>query len=98
MPSQTALPIVREEPSIERIGRDAQFEEALFLGLRIKEGLTMADLRREFGDALVRGIGEPLAEVGAAGLVETDGNRVRLTARGRMASNEVFSRLLVVPA
>jgi coproporphyrinogen III oxidase-like Fe-S oxidoreductase len=31
-------------------------------------------------------------------LMERDGSRIRLTARGRMASNEVFSRLLVEAA
>jgi hypothetical protein len=30
-----------------------------------------------------------------AGFAERDGSWLRLTARGRMASNEVFSRLLV---
>jgi oxygen-independent coproporphyrinogen-3 oxidase len=37
-----------------------------------------------------------LSDVEEAGLVEREGSRVRLTARGRMVSNEVFSRLLVV--
>jgi coproporphyrinogen III oxidase-like Fe-S oxidoreductase len=36
-----------------------------------------------------------LNDVEDAGLVEREESKVRLTARGRMASNEVFSRLLV---
>jgi oxygen-independent coproporphyrinogen III oxidase len=34
-------------------------------------------------------------EAREAGLLGVEGERVRLTAKGRMASNEVFSRLLV---
>ena len=37
-------------------------------------------------------------EAQEAGLLEQCGSRLRLTARGRMASNEVFSRLLMIPA
>jgi oxygen-independent coproporphyrinogen-3 oxidase len=47
---------------------------------------------------LVDSVGESLEDVIQAGLMERDGDLVRLTARGRMASNEVFSRLLVVAA
>jgi hypothetical protein len=36
-----------------------------------------------------------LGDVEEAGLVIVEGGRVKLTASGRMASNEVFSRLLV---
>jgi len=36
-----------------------------------------------------------LGEMEEAGLIMTDGGRLKLTARGRMASNEVFERLLV---
>jgi oxygen-independent coproporphyrinogen-3 oxidase len=81
----------------ERIGREAQFEEALFLGLRMNKGVRLTDLRAEFGATLVDSIEEPLEEATLAGLMVWDGEHLRLTARGRMASNEVFSRLLVVP-
>jgi oxygen-independent coproporphyrinogen-3 oxidase len=39
-----------------------------------------------------------LLEVCDAGLLEMDAARMRLTPRGRLASNEVFSRLLVPSA
>jgi oxygen-independent coproporphyrinogen-3 oxidase len=80
---------------VERIGREKAFEEAMFLGLRLNEGVDLDGLRREFGEALVRGAVEAMADVEEAGLMVRDGGRVRLTAGGRMASNEVFSRLLV---
>ena len=76
------------------IGREKAFEEAWFLGLRMNEGVDLEALRGEFG-ALVSGAVEALGDVEDAGLVERDGSWVRLTARGRMASNEVFGRVLV---
>jgi oxygen-independent coproporphyrinogen-3 oxidase len=86
------------EPEIEVVGREAGFEEAVFLGLRMNVGVDLEDLREEYGDSLVGGCEAALAEVVEAGLMERDGSRIRLTARGRMASNEVFSRLLVEAA
>ena len=71
------------------------FEEAMFLGLRMNVGVDLEALRAEFGEALVQGAVAALSDVEEAGLVEREGGWVRLTARGRMASNEVFSRLLL---
>jgi oxygen-independent coproporphyrinogen-3 oxidase len=82
-------------PVLERVGKERAFEEAMFLGLRMNEGVSLEALRAEFGEGLMRGAVEALGDVVEAGLVRVDEGRVRLTARGRMVSNEVFSRLLV---
>jgi oxygen-independent coproporphyrinogen-3 oxidase len=83
-------------PEVERIGAERGFEEAMFLGLRMNEGVDLEALHAEFGEKLMQGAVAALGDVEEAGLVEREGSWVRLTARGRMASNEVFSRLLVV--
>jgi oxygen-independent coproporphyrinogen-3 oxidase len=83
-----------EEPEVEVIGREKAFEEAMFLGLRMNEGVELEALRAEFGELVSRAL-EELGDVVEAGLVVRDGSWVRLTTRGRMASNEVFGRLLV---
>ncbi len=80
--------------TVDRVSRGAGFEEALFLGLRLVEGVDLEKLRGEFG-GMVDLVSEGLAEVVEAGLMEREGSRVRLTSAGRMASNEVFGRLLV---
>jgi oxygen-independent coproporphyrinogen-3 oxidase len=82
-------------PAFERIGLIQAFEEAIFLGMRMNQGVQMESLRAEFGDGLLQGAVEALEDVIEAGMVVVDEGRMRLTARGRMASNEVFSRLLV---
>ena len=78
---------------VDQVGKKAAFEEELFLGLRLVDGVDLAGLDGTFGmNGLIAG---PVAEMVQAGLVVVDGGRLRLTERGRMASNEVFGRLLV---
>lgn len=79
----------------EWVGREAAFEESLFLGLRLIEGVRLSTLRDAFGEAIVVNVMPGVAEACEAGLLAMDGDHLRLTARGRMASNEVFSRLLI---
>jgi coproporphyrinogen III oxidase-like Fe-S oxidoreductase len=60
--------------------------EGLFLGLRLAKGITR--------DAALRRI-EAFAWAAEHGLVEDrPGERVRLTLRGRLLSNELFARLI----
>jgi oxygen-independent coproporphyrinogen-3 oxidase len=87
-----------EGPVVDRIGAEQAFEESIFLGLRMNAGVDLEALRAEFGEELVQGAVAALDYVEEAGLLEREGSWVRLTARGRMASNEVFSRLLVETA
>jgi oxygen-independent coproporphyrinogen-3 oxidase len=77
------------------IGREEAFEESLFLGLRLNEGVVLNTLRSKFGDAMLEDVMPALVDVRDAGLLEMNSDLIRLTARGRMVSNEVFSRLLL---
>jgi len=62
-------------------------EERLFLGLRLREGVSLAPkLRRRFQ--------APIARFVEAGLVELCGDVLRLTRRGVLLSNEVFQEFL----
>ncbi len=65
--------------------------EALFTGLRRREGVELGEFRRRHGlDPLAEWAGG-LGPVLEAGLVEVDGERLRLTERGLLLSNEVFA-------
>jgi oxygen-independent coproporphyrinogen-3 oxidase len=86
------------EPDLDVIDLEQAFEEALFLGLRLNDGVDLRLLRGQFGEAMVHDAMPALLEVREAGLLELETDRIRLTARGRMVSNEVFSRLLVTSA
>jgi len=85
-------------PEVDVVGRDAAFEESLFLGLRLVEGVDLNQLRSQFGEVMLKEAMPALLEVRDAGLLELNADRMRLTPQGRLASNEVFSRLLVSSA
>jgi oxygen-independent coproporphyrinogen-3 oxidase len=82
----------------EFVGREAAFEESLFLGLRLVEGVSLACLREEFGEVMMKSVMPGLADANEAGLLAMDEDRMWLTQRGRIASNEVFNRLLASSA
>ena len=71
-----------------------QHEEAWFLGLRTNAGVDVAALRMEFGEELVDPAMETVRRMTEDGLLDFDGARARLTARGRLISNEVFQEFL----
>jgi oxygen-independent coproporphyrinogen III oxidase len=84
--------------SVVRLGEDEAFEESMFLGLRLSEGVDVEALRERFGSERVRGCEDAVRELVEGGLMEDGDGRWTLTLRGRMVSNEVFGRLLEVVA
>jgi len=84
---------------LRRLSREEALEEAWFLGLRLNEGVSLAALRNAFGAAAVLDCLSIARELESEGLLAfTDGDRVALTQRGRLLSNEVFARFLAEPA
>ena len=73
-------------PRPERL--PASPDERFFLGLRLAEGIRP---RREEWERY----SEPIAHFSREGLLEIDGNVLRLTNRGVLLSNEVFQEFLV---
>jgi putative oxygen-independent coproporphyrinogen III oxidase len=71
-----------------------QLEEAWFLGLRMNCGVEIAALLREFGPRMVEPTLATAHRLAADGLLVVENGAVRLTARGRMLSNEVFQEFL----
>lgn len=71
-----------------------QHEEAWFLGLRLNAGVKLDELEWEFGRAMMAPALETVERLAEDGLVSSDGETVRLTARGKLLSNEVFQEFL----
>jgi oxygen-independent coproporphyrinogen III oxidase len=80
---------------VDIVGHGEAFEESLFLGLRLNEGVDLNALQGRFGEGLLQDAMPALVEVRDAGLLELSTERIRLTPKGRLVSNEVFSRLLI---
>ena len=65
--------------------------EALFLGMRLMRGIDLRRYRESFGVDLRDEHGADLDRFCKAGLLEFDGDLVRLTRSGALLSNEVFA-------
>jgi oxygen-independent coproporphyrinogen-3 oxidase len=97
------------EDYIQRVGRgesvaverremtwDERLEDALFTGLRLADGVNLADVHRRYGVDVWARYGADLEPHVAAGLVEVvrwqgEPRRLRLTRRGMLLSHEVMT-------
>jgi oxygen-independent coproporphyrinogen-3 oxidase len=74
----------------EAVTRESALEEELFLGLRQLDGIDVGRIEREYGVTL----GTRFEPLESAGLVERDGEMVRLAPAKLSVSNEVFVELM----
>jgi oxygen-independent coproporphyrinogen-3 oxidase len=86
-------------------GRDARrvsareaFDEAIFLGLRMNEGIAVEALRSAFAREWVTAFEASARDLTAEGFMLQEDGCWRLTPRGRLVSNEVFGNLLEMVA
>jgi oxygen-independent coproporphyrinogen III oxidase len=76
------------------ISPEAAWQETFFLGLRMNRGVRLDDAARVFGEEAVASLAATLSESIGDGLLVRKGEVVRLTARGRLLSNEVFQKFI----
>ena len=74
----------------EAVSPDAAFEEEIFLGLRQLSGIDLARIERHYGVDLREKVGR----LASSGMVECEGDCIRLAARKLSVSNEVLLELL----
>ena len=84
---QGTVPLIEEHELSETDLR----AEALFLGMRMMRGVDLREYREVFGVDLRAERRDELDRFREAGLVEFDGDLVRLTRNGALMSNEVFA-------
>ncbi len=88
--SRDATPVAGRE----EIPRELEMAETMILGLRLGEGVAFKRFADRFGEDARDKYATTLRIVADLGLVESLEDRVRLTSRGRLLSNEVFWRFL----
>jgi oxygen-independent coproporphyrinogen III oxidase len=76
------------------LGNDDRAVEALFMGLRLSEGVAFAPFRDEYGMDVLARYGDELPRLCDAGLIHLSDERIMLTDKGRLLSNEVFVLLV----
>lgn len=79
---------------VEEIGPRREMEETMMMGLRLIGGVSEARFRARFGVGMAEVFGAELARLAAQGLIEWDGQTARLTPRGRLLGNWVFSEFV----
>jgi len=76
--------------SVERVTREQALAEELFLGLRQLSGIDLPRIQREYSVNLEEKVGR----LASAGMIEREGELVRLAAGKLSVSNEVIVELL----
>jgi len=76
------------------ISRVTALEETFFLGLRLNRGVNLREVAEDFDPKPLENLWLAIAELVGQGLLERDGDFIRLTPRGRLLSNEVFQTFL----
>jgi oxygen-independent coproporphyrinogen-3 oxidase len=79
---------------LEEIGRDAEMGEFMMVGLRLNSGVSRVEFERRFGVGIEDVYGAAIGEFEGLGLIESEGDWVRLSGRGRLLGNEVFERFI----
>ena len=85
--------VERDDPRIVDPSADAAVDGAM-LALRLDAGLDLARYGSRFGQPAADRVQRALRSLDGSRLLRWSGERVRLTARGRLLASEVFLRLL----
>ena len=90
--SPEAIGAVPAVGAVETVDRRLEMAETLMLGLRLDTGISVDQFVHRFGVSPGQVYGEALDELVTLDLLETCDEWLRLTGRGRLLGNEVFSR------
>ena len=84
--------LVEKTHPVEVLREDIDIaSEYIFLGLRMEDGIDLAEYQIRFGIDLINKYRIDLKDLSEAGLVEITSERLRLTRKGKLFSNEVFA-------
>lgn len=94
----TTAPLFPFSPAVEGthpVSPDVEVGETMMLGMRLTgEGVGEEDFQRRFGQPLKERYSTEILRLSELGLIERTGGRVRLTRRGRLLGNQVFTAFL----
>ena len=79
----------------EHLSQKEQMEEEMFLGLRKKSGVSMARFEEKFGRSFDGLYGEIVKDLVQQGLMQIEGNRIRMTKRGLFLGDTVAERFIL---
>ena len=86
--------LITPQIDVTQVSTAQALEESFFLGLRLNRGVSLTELRAQFG-AQVEPYTPVIDELIAAGLLlRREDENLQLTPRGRLLSNEVFEKFI----
>ena len=91
---KNSLPGLGPVDGVEAIGPEMEMAEAMFLSLRLLDGMSTSGFRDRFGRDPLELYGDEIRELEGEGLLERSGDVLRLTPRGCLLANQVFMRFL----
>jgi oxygen-independent coproporphyrinogen-3 oxidase len=91
--SESGLQSIRTD--IETLSLNSQMEEYMFLGLRLVKGVSVSGFEKAFGKNMYEVYGDVIIKYTEPGLLERDGDMLRLTDAGLDVSNTVMADLLL---
>lgn len=84
----------KREGSRQRLSREEQMEETMFLGLRMQKGVSEKEFAGQFGVSMQSVYGQTLDRLISQGLLKSGRGTVTLTGRGIDISNYVLAQFL----
>ena len=89
-----ALEAIPQIGGQEYIDHETAYGEAMFLGLRLLDGMDLEEASARVGRDLRSHFGSEIDELVADGLLEQTGTRLRLTKTAYLIANQVFTKFV----
>lgn len=78
----------------QKLTRSDALAETIFLGLRMTDGILLDHFENEFGERLEQRFAKEIYQMQRAGVIHCSSERIQLTRRGMLVSNQVFVQFL----
>ena len=80
---------------VEVTSFEMAMSETMMLGMRLSEGMAKSEFQRRFGISMSGVYGQEISKLASTGLIEDDGDRIRLTRHGKLLGNNVFESFII---
>ena len=86
---------IYDRPDLQKLTRQEQMEEYMFLGLRMMKGISRETFQQQFGMHIESVYGQVIKNLEQQGLLRSHGGMVQLTEKGIDVSNYVLAEFLL---
>jgi len=80
---------------VEVTSLEMAMSETMMLGMRLSEGMAKSEFQRRFGIPMSDVYGREISKLVSTGLIEDNGDRIRLTRHGMLLGNNVFESFII---